>query len=285
VPILNQGALYTVAATPDGFNLHTESGGSGTAVVFVHEFNGSCRSFDPQMDAFRPRHRCITFNARGYPPSDVPADVSSYSQEHATADIAAVFDGLGIARAHLVGVSMGAASALQFALAQPARVLSATLVGIGTGSDDPEQFRATALETAAFIESRGMAAHAEKTAQAPTRWRMREKNPAEYRRFVEQLSAKSAQGAANTMRGVQAGRRPLYVHAPRIAAMRLPVLVMVGAEDSGCVRTSEFLGRTLPGARLVVVPAAGHALNQEEPELFNLTCLEFIAGVDAAAAR
>jgi len=274
-----------VVATPDGFNLHTESGGSGTTVVFVHEFNGSCRSFDLQRDAFRPRHRCVAFNARGYPPSDVPEAVASYSQEHATADIAAVFDGLGLERAHLVGVSMGAASALQFALAQPARVISATLVGIGTGSDDPEQFRATALETAAFIESSGMAAHAEKTAEAPTRWRMREKNPAEYRRFVEQLSAKSGKGAANTMRGVQAGRPPLYVHAQRIAAMRLPVLVMVGAEDGGCVRPSEFLGRTLPGSRLVVVPSAGHALNQEEPELFNRTCLEFIADVDAARAR
>ena len=272
-----------MVSTQDGFRLHTESGGSGSTVVFVHEFNGSCRSFDPQMEAFRPRHRCVTFNARGYLPSDVPEAVADYSQEHATADIAAVFDGLGLERAHVVGVSMGAASALQFALARPQNVLSLTLVGIGTGSDDPAAFRATARATAEFIAASGMAAHARAAGDAPTRWRMKEKNPAEYRRFVEQLSAQSPRGAANTMRGVQAGRPPLYVHAARIAKLALPALVMVGAEDSGCVKPSEFLARTLPDVRLQVVPLAGHALNQEEPALFNRACLDFIAGVEAKA--
>src|SRR5258708_13903750 len=125
----------------DGVKLHCEERGAGPAVLFVHEYGGSCRGFDVQVEAFRVRHRCVVFNARGYPPSEVPAPVESYSQEHAVADIAAVLDGLGIEKAHLVGVSMGAASALQFALKQPGRVLSATLVGIGSGSDDPALFR------------------------------------------------------------------------------------------------------------------------------------------------
>src|SRR5260370_13591157 len=115
-------------ASVDGLKLHCEERGAGPAVLFVHEYGGSCRSFDMQVEAFRARYRCVVFNARGYPPSEVPASVGSYSQEHALADIGSVLDGLAIRRAHPVGRSMGAASALQFALEQPARVPSATLV-------------------------------------------------------------------------------------------------------------------------------------------------------------
>src|SRR5438445_13488646 len=135
-----QGGM-SLRASVDGVKLHCEERGGGPAVLFAHEYGGSCRSFDMQVAAFRARHRCVVFNARGYPPSEVPASVGSYSQYHAVADIGAVLDGVGIERAHLVGVSMGAASAMQFALKEPQRVLSVTLGGIGSGSADPPRFR------------------------------------------------------------------------------------------------------------------------------------------------
>ena len=151
----------------DGARIHCEESGSGVPVLFVHEYGGSCRSFDAQVAAFRGRHRCVVFNARGYPPSEVPASADAYSQEHAVADIAGVMDGLAIERAHLVGVSMGAASSLQYALKEPGRVLSATLVGIGSGSDDPETFRAAAQATAKLLAERGMAALAAQMNDSP----------------------------------------------------------------------------------------------------------------------
>src|SRR5258706_1611098 len=173
-------------ASVDGVKLHCEEQGGGTAVVFVHEYGGSCRSFDAQVEAFRARYRCVVFNARGYPPSEVPAPIASYSQDHAVADIGAVMDGLRIDQAHLVGVSMGAASALQFALEQPRRVLSATLVGIGSGSDDPKAFRENSEATAKLIESGGLAALAAQMNRNPNLVRLAEKNPSEHRRFSEQ---------------------------------------------------------------------------------------------------
>jgi len=271
-------------STADHVKLYVEEHGAGTPVVFVHEFGGSCRSFDAQVEAFRGAHRCVVFNARGYPPSDVPASVDSYSQEFAAADIGAVLDGLKIERAHLVGVSMGAASVLQFALKLPACVLSATLVGIGTGSDAaPGEFRAGCEANAKLIETGGMAALAENFAKAPNRLRLKKKNPEEYERFVASLLSMSPAGAANTMRGVQSRRPPIYAHERRIASLRLPVLVVVGEEDAGCRKPSEFLLRTLLGARLEVVPKTGHVVNQEETGLFNGLCLAFIDGVDAAA--
>ena len=260
----------------DGTKLYCEERGAGVPVVFVHELAGSCRSFDPQVEAFHPRLRCIALNARGYPPSDVPASEESYSQDIAASDIAAVLNGLGIQRAHLVGVSMGAASTLQFALKEPQRALSATLVGIGSGSDDPALFRENTQEAVKVIETRGMAAFAEQTAANPNRIRMKDKNPAEFRRSFEEISAMSPLGRANTMRGVQIRRPTLYVHEKRVASLHVPVLIVVGDEDAGCRKPSEFLERALPDARLRVIPGTGHAVNLEEPAEFNRVCLAFI---------
>lgn len=266
----------------EGARLYFEERGAGPPVLFVHEYGGSCRSFDLQVEIFRARYRCISFNARGYPPSEVPASVDDYSQDKAVSDIAAVLDRLGIAKVHLVGVSMGAASSLQYALKEPARVLSATLVGIGSGSDDPALFRDTAEATAKLLESGGMAALVGQMGENPTRRRLKDKNPQEFRRFVEQLQAMSPLGHANTMRGVQARRPPLYAHEKRLASLRLPVLVVVGEEDAGCRRPSDFLERTLPDARLHVIPETGHCVNLEEPAEFNRLCLGFVDEVQAA---
>lgn len=268
----------------DGTRLHCEDGGAGMPVVFVHEYGGSCRSFDLQVAALRARYRCVAFNARGYPPSEVPTPVESYSQDHAVTDIAAVMDGLELERAHLVGVSMGAASTLQYALKEPGRVVSATLVGIGSGSDDPATFRANAEANARLLQSGGMAALAAQMNESPTRRRLKDKNPPEFRRFNQQLLAMSPLGHANTSRGVQ-GRRPtLYVHEERLAGLHVPVLVVVGDEDEPCRKPSDFLERVLPDARLRVFPRTGHCVNLENPGEFNSLCLAFLDETAVAKA-
>jgi pimeloyl-ACP methyl ester carboxylesterase len=113
---------------------------------------------------------------------------------------------------------------------------------------------------------------------------MMEKNPAEFRRSLEELSRMSPVGHANTMRGVQACRPSLYTHEKQLASLRVRTLVVVGDEDAGCRKPSEFLGRVLPDARLVVVPNTGHTVNQEEPAEFNRLCLAFIEAVTVAGA-
>ncbi|MGH7082770.1 MAG: alpha/beta fold hydrolase, partial [Acetobacteraceae bacterium] len=103
----------------DGVKLACIEAGSGFPILFVHEFAGEARSFEPQLRFFARRYRAIAYNARGYPPSDVPEDPALYSQAHATGDIAAVLRGLGVARAHIVGLSMGAFATLHFGLRYP----------------------------------------------------------------------------------------------------------------------------------------------------------------------
>ena len=269
-----------------GARLHYEETGSGYPIVFVHEFGSDAREWELQVRAFSRHYRCITFNARGYPPSAVPPAVDSYSQGHAAADIAAVFDGFGLKDAHIIGVSMGSASTLQYALRHPDRVRSITLTSIGSGSDlKPGEFAAGMEVLAEMALTKGMRALAEHYSATPTRYRLKEKNPSEYQNFIDQLAANSALGITNTMRGVQSKRAPLYAHKERIAAMNLPALVVLGDEDEPCVKPSHFLKENLPGARLEIVAKTGHCVNLEEPALYNRLVMGFIEGIEARRAR
>ena len=122
--------------TDDGVKLHYEEAGSGAPVVFVHEFAGDWRSWEPQMRYFSRRYRCITYSARGYLPSDVPKGLEHYSQEHWREDVRAVIDALELDAPHVVGLSMGAFATLHFGMkycarGSPARARSLTLARRG----------------------------------------------------------------------------------------------------------------------------------------------------------
>jgi pimeloyl-ACP methyl ester carboxylesterase len=270
------------AKAADSVKLYYETQGSGPPIIFVHELAGTCRSFDAQVAALKPRFRCITVNARGYPPSDVPSEVESYSQDIAASDIGAVLDGAGLKDAHVLGVSMGSAAALQFALSDPSRVRSAILCSIGSGSDAKQGEYATNMEAnAARIEQNGLPQIRANFTSSPVRARLKDKNPAEFEKFLQELTKFSVQGLASTMRGVQMRRPPLYAHKDKIAAMRIPTLVVLGGDDEGCKKPSHFLQETLPGARLEILPNTGHAVNIEEPEKINRLIAEFVGGVEA----
>ena len=267
--------------TKDGVRLYYERQGTGPPVVLVHEFADSCRSFDAQVSEWRARIQCIAFNARGYPPSDVPVSHEAYSLQIAAADIAAVLDGLDLAHAHLLGVSMGAAAVLQLAVTQPARVRSMTLVGIGTGSDDPDAFRAGIAATVALIEREGVQGMARHFAASANRRRLKEQDPRAFGEFLAGIERLSAVGLANTMRGVQGRRPPVYAFAGAAAALAVPSLIVVGEDDAPCRQPAQFLARTLPRARLAGVAGVGHAVNVEAPAVFNPLCLGFIEEVEA----
>jgi pimeloyl-ACP methyl ester carboxylesterase len=270
------------AKTHDGVKLHYESEGQGPPIIFVHELAGTWHSFAPQIAALKSRYRCIAYNARGYPSSDVAPSVESYSQDFAASDIGAVMEAAGLESAHVMGVSMGSAAALQFALKEPARARSVILCSIGSGSDaKPGEFRTEMEGRARFVEANGMAAAAENFGGSPSRRKLKDKSPALYADFVAAISALSVLGITNTMRGVQSRRPPLYAHKAAIAALAVPALVVVGAEDEACLKPSRFLKDNLPGARLEVIADTGHGLNLEEPALVNDMVARFIDAVEA----
>jgi len=271
------------ATTDDNVRLYFEETGSGTPVIFVHEFAGDHRSWEPQVRHFARRYRTVTFDARGYPPSDVPGEASSYSQGRAADDIAAVLDHLTIDRAHVVGLSMGGFAALHFGFRHRARALSLVVGGCGYGAEPSqrERFRAEAETIAAFITNEGMAAFADKYAYGPSRVQFENKDPRGFAEFKQQLAGHSAAGAANTQMGCQRERPSLYDLTDQMRALDAPTLIITGDEDWPCLTPGILMKRNIPTAALVVMPNCGHAVNLEDPVGFNSAVGDFLAQVDS----
>lgn len=269
--------------TDDGVSLAFEDTGSGTPVVFVHEFAGDLRSWEPQVRFFSRRYRCITYNARGFPPSDVPDDTEAYSQERARDDVRAVLDALDIERAHVVGLSMGGFATLHFGLACPERARSLIVAGVGYGAEPEQQerFRSEADATTDFLRTRGMAAFAETYSLGPTRVQLRNKDPRGWREFADMLAEHSATGSAHTQQGVQKRRPSVFDLAGEMEELTVPTLIVTGDEDWPCLVPSLFMKRTIPSSGLLVVPNTGHTINLEEPAAFNAALADFFAQVDA----
>ncbi|MDE0779715.1 MAG: alpha/beta hydrolase [Alphaproteobacteria bacterium] len=269
--------------TDDGVKLWVEEAGSGTPVIFAHEFGGDIRSWEPQIRHFARNYRTIAFNARGYPPSDVPEDLSKYGQQRATDDILAVLDALGIEKAHIIGLSMGGFAALHFGFHYPDRALSLTLAGAGYGahSDVREQFARESAEVASRIMSDTMAEFSKIYAIGPTRVQFANKDPRGWTEFASHMADHSTLGSANTMRAVQGGRPSLYEFPAKMQALRVPTLIMNGDEDDPCLDVGLFMKRNIPSSALVLLPRSGHLINQEEPALFNQLLGDFLARVDA----
>ncbi|MCY3980460.1 MAG: alpha/beta fold hydrolase [Alphaproteobacteria bacterium] len=271
------------ATTDDGVRLYYEEAGAGTPVVFIHEFAGDKRSWEPQMRHFARRYRVLVYNARGYPPSDVPEDLTRYSQARAADDVAAVLDAAGIDRAHVCGLSMGGFATLHFGFRHKARARSLVVAGCGYGAepDKRAQFKVEAEATAALIERDGMNAFADIYAQGPTRVQFENKDPRGWGVFRTQLAEHSQTGAAATMRGIQALRPSLYDCTDEMAALSTPTLVLTGDEDWPCLLPGLLMKQTIPSAALAVMANCGHTINLEDPDEFNRLCSSFFAQVDA----
>ncbi|HXD89717.1 MAG TPA: alpha/beta hydrolase [Candidatus Binataceae bacterium] len=269
--------------TDDGIRLYFEEAGSGAAIIFVHEFAGDYRSYEAQMRHFARSYRCIAFNARGYPPSDVPDDPTCYSQARARDDIRAVLDGLAISRAHVVGISMGGFATLHFGLKYPERGLSLVIGGCGYGAEPNKraQFQEEAEAAARRFESLSMQESANAYAIGPTRVQLQNKDPRGWEEFKRMLADHSPRGSANTLRGVQKLRPSLFDLVDEMRRMTVPTLVLAGDEDDPCLEASLLMKRSIPSAGLAILPRTGHALNLEEPLLYNALVGDFFHRVEA----
>jgi pimeloyl-ACP methyl ester carboxylesterase len=271
--------------TPDGTRLYYEEVGTGTPVVFVHEYAGDYRTWEPQLRYFARSHRCITLSQRGYPPSDVPDDPARYSQTIARDDIIAVLDALKIDRGHIVGHSMGAYTALHVGIHVPQRCMSVVAAGCGWGSlPDPRQSEAMkvlAAETGKMFADEGIASAAAKYADAPMRQAHKNKDPRGWAEFARMLGEHSAIGHAHTMLSLQLKRPTLWEMEAALKRFVPPLLVIVGDEDEPCLEGSLFLKRTVPTAALFVIPRTGHTVTSEEPAAFNAALAELFAAAES----
>ena len=269
------------ATAKDGVKLYYEAAGSGTPLVFIHEFAGDYRSWEPQMRFFARYFRCIAFNARGFPPSDVPEDPARYSQARACDDVIAVLDHLKFDRAHIVGLSMGGFAALHAGITYPERARSLVIAGCGYGAepDKKEKFRAECEAAASSFESDWTEA-AKKYALGPTRVQFQNKDPRGWAEFARQLLEHSPKGQVLTMRGVQMRRPSLWELVDGMKRIDVPTLIITGDEDEPCLEPALLMKRSIATSGLVVLPHAGHTINLEAPDAFNRALFDFFMLVD-----
>ncbi len=267
-------------ATINGVELYYEVTGEGEPLIFSHEFAGDYRSWAPQVRALARRYRVITYSNRGYLPSAVPTDPAAYSQEQLVEDLRGLLDHLGIARAHVGGLSMGGSVALVFSLTHPERCRSVVVAGCGNGSDDPERFRSEGVRMIAAIRERGMAHFAEEYAHGPQRVQLLAKDPLGWREFRDALAEHSTEGSILIFDNVQRKRPPVYAFADKMRASTVPTLIIVGDEDEGCLAPGLFMKRHIRTAGLAILPMTGHTLNLEEPAAFNRLVLDFLTAVE-----
>jgi pimeloyl-ACP methyl ester carboxylesterase len=245
------------------------------------------RGWESQLHHFARGYRCIAYNARGYPPSDVPEDAALYGWEFAVDDIAAVMQGLRIERAHLVGSSMGGYAALQFGLRHPKKASAIVAAGVGSGSHPSQRtawLRETSVLSRIFIDH-GMVSMAERIGRGPARIQLKYKDQKSWREFVVRLRRHSALGMSNTMAHCQASRPSLHDLRDQLSGITIPVLLAVGDEDARCLDTNLMLKSALPNAGLWICPNTGHAINLEEPIAFNAQIESFLSAVDRGSWR
>jgi len=269
--------------TRDGVKLYYEDTGEGVPIIFCHEFAGDFRSWEGQVRQFSHRFRAITFNARGYPPSDVPTDPAKYGQWIAVDDVADLIRHLGLGKAHVVGFSMGSFTALFFALRYPELARSAVPVCCGYGAandwEDTHKQNFFAFADALLDDARSAEAE-ELYAIGSTRVQLAEKDPRGWQEFRDQFRSLSRFGRAMTLRHVVAARPSVYQFEAEMKKLLVPVLLITGDEDEQTLAPGTFMKRNLPNAGFCVLPRIGHTLNLEEPGLFNAMLYDFFSAVE-----
>ncbi|MFT5448895.1 MAG: pimeloyl-ACP methyl ester carboxylesterase [Gammaproteobacteria bacterium] len=267
-----------IAITDDGTKLHYEEAGSGEPLIFAHEMTGDSRIWEPQMRYFSRLYRCISYDARGYTPSDIPDEPGAYSQHRAADDIAALMRHLKLDSAAVVGLSMGAYTALHFGIRHPHMARALVVAGCGHGSarEVAEIWPAQARQMGERLESEGMETIAASYANSAYRVQFRDKDPRGWAEWAQRLAEHSAAGLARSVREVQ-GKRPSVLDLETdLAAMQVPVLLVVGDEDEPTLEMNLYMKRTLPMSGLEIFSKTGHAVNSEEPARFNASVEHFL---------
>lgn len=267
--------------TPDGVSIYFEDVGSGTPIVFVHEFGGDHRSWHLQVAELSQSFRCITYSARGFLPSSVPLSRGQYGQSYSTGDLLALMDHLGLDQAHLVGTSMGSFTSLDFALNHPDRTTSVTLVGNSSGPrDDAERTRYRqdwVSHEAKLREERGGDGAVAVLEDDPAYQSFQQNDPRNWAIYAANLRSQSPEGAVHVLSTVHWNRRSLFEDQVRLKDLEKPVLLVTGDDDYYLVgETNAFLKDILPNAIWHRFPDTGHLVNLERSTEFNQSLAGFV---------
>jgi pimeloyl-ACP methyl ester carboxylesterase len=251
-----------------GVKIHYEIHGDGPPLILTHGYSSTSAVWQGQVAALSKHFKLVLWDMRGHGQSDYPEDQAAYSEAATVGDIEALLDEVGARRAIVGGLSLGGYMSLAFYRAHPERVAALLIIDTGPGfkkDEAREAWNKRALETAARFEREGLA-----VLKSGSRER-------------SSVSHRDATGLALAARGMLTQRDAGVIEG--LPAIKVPSLIVVGADDTPFLAASDYMAAKIPGARKVVIPAAGHAVNIDQPLAFIDAVLPFLVGVKAASAE
>jgi pimeloyl-ACP methyl ester carboxylesterase len=249
----------------DGIKLYYEVHGSGPALILTHGYSSTSAMWEGQIDAFSKHHKLVLWDMRGHGQSDCPDDPSAYSEAHTVADMAALLDEIGARQAIVGGLSLGGYMSLAFYLTHPGRVRALLIIDTGPGfkkEDARAAWNKRAHDTGDRFEREGLAVLKSASRERST------------------VSHRDASGLAHAARGMLTQRDARVIES--LPDIKVPSLVVVGADDAPFLAASDYMAAKIPDARKLVIPAAGHAVNIDQPQAFIDAVLPFLDAVSKA---
>jgi pimeloyl-ACP methyl ester carboxylesterase len=252
----------------NGVKLYYEVHGDGPPLILTHGYSSTSAMWQGQIAALSRQFKLVLWDMRGHGQSDYPEDPAAYSETATVGDIEALLDEVGARRAIVGGLSLGGYMSLAFYRAHPERVAALLIIDTGPGfkkDDAREAWNKRAIETAARFEREGLA-----VLKSGSRER-------------SSVTHRDARGLALAARGMLTQRDASVIEV--LPAIKVPSLVVVGADDAPFLAASDYMAAKIPAAQKVVIPAAGHAVNIDQPQAFIEAVLPFLDGVKAASAE
>jgi pimeloyl-ACP methyl ester carboxylesterase len=243
----------------DGVSIYYEVHGKGPAILLSHGYSATSQMWQGQIEPLSKSHTLITWDMRGHGQSDSPKDQGAYSEEATVGDMAAILDAVGAKKAIVGGLSLGGYMSLAFNLKYPDRVRALLIIDTGPGyrKDEPRaEWNVRAERTAQGFERDGLSVLKSRSKE------------------MAMSTHRSAEGLARAARGMLAQRDDRVINS--LPNIKSPSIVVCGSEDKPFIGASEYMAAKIPGARLVMIPQAGHAANIDQPKLFNESILGFI---------
>ncbi|WP_407149397.1 alpha/beta fold hydrolase [Bradyrhizobium sp. ORS 86] len=251
----------------DGVNIHYEVYGSGSPLILTHGYSSTSAMWQGQIEALSKHHKLVLWDMRGHGLSDYPDDPASYSEALTVGDIAALLDAVGADKAIVGGLSLGGYMSLAFHRAHPERVRALLIIDTGPGfkkDDAREVWNKRARDTGDRFDREGLDVLKSLSAERAS------------------VTHRNAKGLALAARGMLAQRDARVIES--LPDIKVPSLVVVGADDSPFLAASDYMAAKIPGARKAVIPNAGHAVNIDQPQAFIDAVLPFLDGLEADAA-
>ncbi|HKU08852.1 MAG TPA: alpha/beta fold hydrolase [Bradyrhizobium sp.] len=252
----------------DGVNIYYEVHGSGPPLILTHGYSSTSAMWQGQIAALSRHYKLVLWDMRGHGQSDYPESPAAYSEALTLADIAALLDAEGAEKAIVGGLSLGGYMSLAFYRSFPARVRALLIIDTGPGfkkNDARDAWNKRAHETAERFDREGLAVLKAMSAERAN------------------VSHRDASGLARAARGMLTQRDASVMEA--LPTIKVPSLVVVGADDTPFLAASDYMAAKIPGAEKVVIPSAGHAANIDQPKAFNDAVLSFLDRLDGRAQQ